>query len=132
MRLNQVTVSARDLAASIAFYRALGLGLIVRSEHYARFVCPDAEGDAPPATFSLHLDVEATGVTQTVVYFEHDDLDATVARLVSEGIVFDAPPADQPWRWREAYLRDPTGNVVCLYAAGAMRLDPPWRLRDDG
>ena len=32
MRLNQVTVSARDLDASIRFYRALGLTLIVRSE----------------------------------------------------------------------------------------------------
>ena len=129
MRLNQVTVSARDLDASIRFYRTLGLTLIVRSEHYARFACPDADGGAP-ATFSLHRDAAAVGVTQTVVYFEDDALDATVARLVAEGIAFDTKPVDQPWLWREAYLRDPAGNVVCLYHAGAMRLAPPWRLRE--
>ncbi len=129
MRLNQVTVSARDLDASVAFYRALGLKLIVRSEHYARFACPDAAGGAP-STFSLHRDDEAAGVSQTVVYFEEDDLDAVVARLTAAGLVFERGAVDQPWLWREAYLRDPTGNLVCLYRAGAMRLDPPWRLPD--
>lgn len=131
MRLNQVTVSARDLGASIAFYQRLGLRLIVRSERYARFACPDAEGDASPATFSLHLDPDAHGVTQTVVYFEDERLDATVDRLTREGVSFEHAPVDQPWLWREARLLDPSGNLVCLYRAGEMRLDPPWRLRDD-
>jgi catechol 2,3-dioxygenase-like lactoylglutathione lyase family enzyme len=129
MRLNQVTASARDMDASIAFYQALGLQLIVRSDDYARFACPDAEGGAAPPTFSLHRDPDAEGVSGTVVYFEEDDLDATVARLTAAGLRFDQAPADQRWLWREAYLRDPCGNVVCLYRAGAMRLDPPWRLR---
>lgn len=123
-----MTVSARDLAASIAFYEALGLELIVRSDDYARLACPDAEGGAP-STFSLHRDPGAEGVSETVVYFEDDDLDATVDRLTRAGMVFERGPTDQRWLWREAYLRDPTGNVVCLYRAGAMRLDPPWRLR---
>lgn len=129
MRLNQVTVAARDLGASIAFYQRLGLRLIVRSERYARFACPDAEGDAAPATFSLHLDPDARGVTDTVVYFEDDHLDLTVERLRAEGVAFDHGPVDQSWLWREARLRDPAGNLVCLYRAGEMRLDPPWRLR---
>ena len=50
MRLNQVTVPAADIAASVAFYQALGLRLIVRADHYARFECPDADG-GEPATF---------------------------------------------------------------------------------
>jgi catechol 2,3-dioxygenase-like lactoylglutathione lyase family enzyme len=58
MRLNQVTVAARDLDASIGFYETLGLKLIVRDAHYARFECPDADG-GEPATFSLHLDPQA-------------------------------------------------------------------------
>ena len=41
MGLNQVMISARDLAASIAFYRTLGLNLIVKNDDYARFECPD-------------------------------------------------------------------------------------------
>jgi len=127
MRLNQVTVAARDLAASIDFYETLGLRLIVRSDHYARFECPDADG-GEPATFSLHLDPQAKGVTETVVYFEDDDLDATVQRLKAVAFRFDSEPADQTWLWREAYLSDPTGNRVCLYRAGEARRFPPWRL----
>ncbi len=50
MRLNQVTAAARDLEVSIAFYSLLGLRLIVKNPHYARFELPEGE-----ATFSLHL-----------------------------------------------------------------------------
>lgn len=127
MRLNQVTASARDLAASTAFYQALGLTLIVQADHYVRFECPDTDGGAP-ATFSLHLDPDAIGVEATGVYFEDDDLDATVARLKAEGLVFESDPVDQRWLWREAWLRDPTGNRVCLYKAGEARRFPPWRV----
>ena len=127
MRLNQVTASARDLAASTAFYQALGLRLIVQTDHYVRFECPDSDG-GEPATFSLHLDPDAAGVTATSVYFEDDDLDATIARLKAAGLAFDSDPVDQRWLWREAWLRDPSGNRVCLYSAGEARRFPPWRL----
>lgn len=127
MRLNQVTVSARDLAASIGFYETLGLRLIVRSEHYARFECPDEGGGEPP-TFSLHLDPDTKGVSETTVYFEEDDLDAAVQRLKAAGLVFEHGPVDQTWQWREARLRDPAGNLICLYRAGEIRRYPPWRL----
>jgi catechol 2,3-dioxygenase-like lactoylglutathione lyase family enzyme len=127
MRLNQVTASARDLAASTAFYQALGLRLIVQTDHYVRFECPDSDG-GESATFSLHLDPDAAGVTATSVYFEDDDLDATVARLKAAGLAFDSDPVDQSWLWREAWLRDPSGNRVCLYRAGEARRFPPWRL----
>jgi catechol 2,3-dioxygenase-like lactoylglutathione lyase family enzyme len=50
MNLNQVTVPALDVAASVAFYRRLGLIQIVDAPHYARFEC--ADGDS---TFSVHL-----------------------------------------------------------------------------
>jgi catechol 2,3-dioxygenase-like lactoylglutathione lyase family enzyme len=125
MRLNQVMVSARDLDASIRFYRTLGLRLIVRSPDYARFECPDGE-----ATFSLHTDPGARGVSETLIYFEEDDLDGAVARLKAEGLDFEADPVDQRWLWREAYLRDPAGNRVCLFHAGRNRRYPPWRLSE--
>jgi catechol 2,3-dioxygenase-like lactoylglutathione lyase family enzyme len=127
MRLNQVTIAARDLDRSIAFYRTLGLRLIVRSEGYARFECPDGE-----STFSLHLDPKAQGVSETLIYFEDDDLDGLVARLKATGLSFEADPVDQRWLWREAYLRDPAGNLICLFHAGPNRLYPPWRLAKSG
>jgi catechol 2,3-dioxygenase-like lactoylglutathione lyase family enzyme len=123
MRLNQVTVGALDLAASIAFYETLGLRLIVRSAHYARFEAPDGE-----ATFSLQLAPERCGSHAPVIYFECDDLDADVARLKAAGVVFDKGPVDQSWLWREARLTDPAGNALILYRAGKNRTHPPWRI----
>jgi catechol 2,3-dioxygenase-like lactoylglutathione lyase family enzyme len=125
MRLNQVTVSVTDVDAAIAFYRKLGLRLIVHSPHYARFECPDGE-----STFSIHLDPGHAGNSGTVVYFEHDALDPLVASLKARGLVFEADPVDQQWLWREAYLRDPSGNRICLFQAGEARRYPPWRVTD--
>ncbi len=125
MRLNQVTVGVVDLASAIAFYQRLGLQLIVRSPHYARFVLPDGE-----ATFSLHLEPEVVVRGAPVIYFECDDLDARVAALQAEGVVFESLPADQPWLWREARLSDPSGNLLCLFFGGANRKNPPWRISE--
>ena len=121
--LNQVTVPAADLAASERFYRLLGLRQVVRANpRYARF---ETEGGA---TFSIASD---PAYTAPVVYFECGDLDVTVAYLQQQGVKFEAEPKDEPWGWREARLRDPTGNAIRLYQAGEMRRFPPWRLDDD-
>jgi catechol 2,3-dioxygenase-like lactoylglutathione lyase family enzyme len=123
MNLNQVTVPATDLSRAVDFYRALGLVLIVNDiPGYARFECPDGE-----ATFSVER-VNRPPVPGVVVYFECDDLDDRVAALELAGIAFETGPADQPWLWREARLRDPDGNAVCLFRAGRSRRFPPWRL----
>ena len=122
MRLNQVTVAVSNIDEAIDFYATLGLKPIVKSLHYARFVCP--EGDN---TFSVHLGDVGTNQS-TVVYFENDRLDELVKQLMQGGCVFESLPADQPWLWREARLRDPSGNPICLYQAGENRLHPPWRL----
>ena len=67
--MNQVTVPATDIAASIAFYQALGLRLIVRSEHYARFECPDvAGGDADPEQLAQLTDRLCVNARQRQVY----------------------------------------------------------------
>ena len=123
MNLNQVTVSALDIAASIAFYKKLGLELIVSSPHYARFKCPAGE-----ATFSVHLVQDIQPPSSTVVYFETASLDAKVKQLQDAGLLFMHEPRDESWLWREARLADPTGNVICLYWAGDNRLNPPWRV----
>ncbi len=126
MRLNQVTVPARDVTRSIAFYRTLGLRLIVEDVHYARFELPDGE-----ATFSIHLTQDdGAAASGPSIYFECDDLDARVAALKAKGIVFDSDPVDQTWLWREAWLRDPAGVKLCLYKAGEARRYPPWRVKD--
>lgn len=121
MDLNQVTLPCSDYETSFEFYRLLGLRLIVHSPpRYARFETSSG------ATLSLHCDDEpsASGI---VVYFEVDDVDRKVRQLRSLGVDFEKEPKDQTWLWREAYLRDPAGNRLCIYNAGQNRRYPPWR-----
>jgi catechol 2,3-dioxygenase-like lactoylglutathione lyase family enzyme len=126
MRLNQVTAAAADLDASITFYELIGLKLIVKSPHYARFELLEGE-----ATFSLHVaDGEVPRENAPRLYFECADVDAQVARLQQAGIVFEHDPKMQTWLWYEAWLRDPAGNSLCLFNAGENRTHPPWRLPD--
>ena len=123
MNLNQVTVPAVDVAASIAFFEAMGFRLIVDARpRYARFECPTGD-----ATFSLHQ-AAPHGDSGVVVYFECESLDEQVAQLVAKGFVVDQGPTDESWLWREARLRDPSGNVICLFHAGTNRKHPPWRV----
>jgi predicted enzyme related to lactoylglutathione lyase len=125
MNLNQVTIETTQTVALARFYERLGLTLIVDSlPRYARLACP-ADG----ATLSVHFtDARDARYSPIRLYFECDDLDDRVAGLKSAGIEIDQEPVDQPWLWREAWLRDPDGNSVCLYFAGTNRLNPPWRV----
>ena len=126
MDLNQVTIPCRDYAESVDFYTRIGFRQIVDNPpHYARF-----ETEAG-TTFSVHAAHSSHRCDDHVIYFEVDDVDASVAKLESLGLRFESAPKDQTWLWREAYTRDPAGNLICIYHAGANRRFPPWRL-DDG
>jgi len=37
-------------------------------------------------------------------------------------------PNEKSYLWREAILKDPSGNKIKLYWAGENRLNPPWRV----
>ena len=124
MNLNQVSVPVLDVEQSIAFYKKLGLQLIVKSlPHYARFVC-----EAGNATFSLHQVERLPSGEGVWVYFELENLDETVQQLLSTGLEFEELPNDKPWLWREARLKDPDNNQIILYYAGENRINPPWRI----
>ena len=125
MNLNQVTLPAVDVAASVAFFEAMGFRLIVDAvPRYARFECPTGD-----ATFSLHQAAANTS-SGVVVYFECEHLDEQVAQLAAKGVVFDQAPTSESWLWREARLRDPSGNTIFLYRAGEARRFPPWRMAE--
>ena len=115
-RLNQVTLPLGE--GSAEFYRTLGLKQIVATDdgHYARFEAPGG------ATLSVERDAAPT------IFLECADLDATVTQLQAAGLMFDSLPQDEEWLWREARLRDPAGNAICLYQAGENRRFPPWRI----
>jgi len=120
--LNQFTLPASDYTASVAFYRQMGLTLIVDSPDngYARFEATNG------VTLSIHVGDGAAGGATT--YLESGALDAWVAYLARRGVRFDQMPRDEEWGWREARLVDPAGNRLCLYQAGEYRRYPPWRV----
>jgi hydroxymethylpyrimidine/phosphomethylpyrimidine kinase len=122
MNFNQVTLPARDYGASTAFYRTLGLTQIVDSPgRYARFETPGG------GTLSIHAEPGAEA-GDAIICLESADLDSWVDALRAKGIAFESLPEDQRWGWREAHLRDPAGNRLCLYRAGEYRRFPPWRI----
>ena len=124
-RLNQVTLTGTDYDRSVAFYKALGLKQIVdNTPDYARFET------AGGATLSIQIDPEEKIGATTAVYLECDDLDEQFERLAKAGFPFEHGPRNQPWMWREARLRDPSGNIIFLYRAGENRRFPPWRMKD--
>lgn len=125
MDLNQITLACVGYGASVEFYKTLGLTQIVDSPpRYARFETPSG------STLSIHSVesvAESSGVT---IYFEVEDVDAKVAELEEAGLEFHTKPVDQRWLWREAHLRDPAGNEICIYHAGENRRYPPWRISE--
>ncbi len=120
--LNQFTLPVSDYVASVAFYKQMGLTLIVDSPDngYARFEAANG------VTLSIHVGDGAAGGATT--YLESGALDAWVAYLARRGVRFEQMPQDETWGWREALLSDPAGNRLCLYQAGEYRRYPPWRV----
>jgi len=137
MRLNQVLILSQDVERAVVFYEALGLErLAVNYPCDARLLCPDnADGERSGMTLAIEHTAQMPVRPNATIYFECADIDRTVARLRARGIVFDSGPLDEPWRWREARLRDPDGNPIVLYAVDGTRkaepgLDPTWHLRE--
>jgi catechol 2,3-dioxygenase-like lactoylglutathione lyase family enzyme len=129
MNLNQVTIYTEKPIETVEFFEKLGLRRIVDSlPRYARLECPDGD-----TTLSIQQAetraVASVSSNNIVLYFECENLDAEVERLKSLGLAFDEDPTDRDWLWRQAYLRDPNGNKICLFYAGDNRKNPPWRVK---
>lgn len=123
MDLNQVTIPCHNYETTVAFYIRLGLRQIVDSPpRYARFETESG------TTLSIHQVETPDSKSDAVIYFEVEDVDESVRRLKRAGLEFESEATDQEWLWREAYLRDPSGNRVCIYHAGQNRRYPPWRI----
>jgi len=128
LRLNQVTLAAKDMAASVLFYEKLGLTLIVDSApRYVRFEFPD-DGQGTQATLSLHA--AQTDFTRSLdaplIYFEVDDVQAFLAE---KDLTPLTTPEMKSYLWFEADIEDPSGNRIRLFTAGKNRRFPPWRIK---
>ncbi|WP_439153186.1 VOC family protein [Winogradskyella sp.] len=124
MNLNQVTIPSLDVEKAVAFYKTLGLKIIVEAlPEYVRLLCPDGD-----ATFSIHKVEQLNPNDGISIYFEVDDLEKTVSDLEQKGITFNTEILKQSWLWDEARLKDLDGNNIIIYRAGENRKNPPWRI----
>ncbi len=124
-RFDAIGLVASDMAASVAFYRRLGLPFPEGAETQ-----PHAEAELPGG-MRLMLDTEETvrsfhpgwrapeGGSRTALALRCDspaEVDAVYERLVGEGAHGELKPWDAVWGQRYASLHDPDGNGVDLYA----------------
>ena len=127
IHLNQVTLAAKDMAASVLFYEKLGLKRIVDSApRYVRFEFPD-DGQGTQATLSLHAAQTdfIPSPDAPLIYFEVGDVKAF---LLEKSLTPLSTPEMKSYLWFEADIEDPSGNRIRLFTAGENRRFPPWRV----
>ena len=125
-RFDVIGVVVSDMAASLAFYRRLGLDIPADAD-----AAPHVEV-ALPGGLRLVFDTEETirsfddswqppagGGHRVALAFACDDpaeVDATYAQLTGSGSPGHLPPWDAFWGQRYAIVLDPDGNHVELFA----------------
>jgi uncharacterized glyoxalase superfamily protein PhnB len=142
LHLNQLDLVVRDMDATLAFYRSLGVDIpdsaVWRTKtgaHHVDLTMPDG--------FTLHFDSaalakvynrgwrEPTGTgSRTVVTFkvvERGDVDRVHAKMTGLGHRASQPPFDAFWGARYAIVEDPDGNHVGIMSASdpSRRTTPP-------
>jgi catechol 2,3-dioxygenase-like lactoylglutathione lyase family enzyme len=138
IRLDQVNLVVRDVAASRAFYSRLGLDFgeehdPVWADHHVG--APRGEGapidvDLDSTSFAQKWDAGWPGGTGVVIGFKVDsrhEVDEVVAALAAEGIPVQQEPFDAFWGARYAVVGDPDGNGVGIMSPidPATRSEPP-------
>ena len=121
---DMVGMVVRDMAASLKFYRALGLQIPpdADKEPHVEYITPGGfriAWDSLEMIKGIYPDwIEAVGQRMTLA-FKCDspaDVDATYKRLAEKGYRGHKEPWDAFWGQRYAVLTDPDGNLVDLFA----------------
>ncbi|HXY45505.1 MAG TPA: VOC family protein [Acidimicrobiales bacterium] len=113
LAIHHVAINVSDLDAALEFYQG-ALGLVARSDR-PDFGFPGAWLDAGPQ--QLHL-IEAAAPPNVGQHFaiRVEDIDAVVAELRAAG---HRPSEPSPvGNSRQAFISDPSGNVVELHEVG--------------
>lgn len=124
-RFDAIGLVVADMAASLAFYRRLGLDIPAEADTQ-----PHAEAPLPGGHRLLWDTVETirsfnpgwtppSGSHRIAMAFACDspaDVDKTYAELVRAGVRGEKEPWDAFWGQRYAVVLDPDGNAVDLFA----------------
>ena len=135
---SQINLVVRDMGATLAFYRRLGLQIDAEAgaEHVAVEFSNGMHLDFDSITFAPSWDSGWDGSTggSTLIGFDLDSreaVDALYADLVAAGHPGRQPPFDAFWGARYAIVNDPDGNGVGLMSPveGERKFWPPAPLR---
>lgn len=108
-RISAVTLTAADMAASIAFYQSLGMRL--------RYGGPGAgftSLHAGPCYINLIAQPAMTPAFWGRVIFHVEDVDVVHQQLLAQGYACETRPADAPWGERYFHVRDPSGHELSI------------------
>jgi catechol 2,3-dioxygenase-like lactoylglutathione lyase family enzyme len=136
-RLTQLNLVVADMAASVAFYRRLGLVFDDRhpfAAHHVEAKMPDGyHFDLDSVAFTKKWDAGwrgGSGGGRAVMTFDlpsRDAVDTLYADLTGAGYAGQQAPYDTFWGARFAVVEDPDGNAVGLMSPidPARRSAPP-------
>ncbi|WP_203183294.1 VOC family protein [Streptomyces pratensis] len=125
-RLDAISVTTADMAASLAFYRRLGLGIPAGAESAPHVEVPLPGGqrllwDTEDVVRSFEPDWQGSeGGERLGLAFLCDspaEVDAVYADLTGAGYRGHLKPWDAVWGQRYAVVLDPDGCAVSLFAA---------------
>lgn len=120
-----IGIVVSDMAASLPFYRLLGLEILEGAEHEAHFDVKTPNGyriawDTEALMRDIYPDWETPRGQRTTLAFKCDspaEVDALYQRIVQAGYQGYKEPWDAFWGQRYAVVRDPDGTLVDLFAA---------------
>jgi uncharacterized glyoxalase superfamily protein PhnB len=127
--LDQLNLVVRDMDATLAFYRRLGLHIpdtavwrTASGAHHVEVAMPNGmhlefDSAALARRYNAGWRESAAGVGRTVVGFKlpsRDAVDELYGELIRAGATARQPPYDAFWGARYAIVADPDGNDVGL------------------
>jgi catechol 2,3-dioxygenase-like lactoylglutathione lyase family enzyme len=105
-------IETQDIAAANRFYRDV-LGLEVVMDHGWLTTYGSHE------TMNVQVSFASQGGSDTPVpdlSIEVDDVEAAFRAMTNAGFPIEYGPADEPWRVRRFFVRDPFGKLVNILA----------------
>jgi catechol 2,3-dioxygenase-like lactoylglutathione lyase family enzyme len=120
--LQAIGITTANQAASLRFYGLIGVEVPDPGEDHVEAPVPGGlhlMWDTEELIRQIEPDLPTPVRQRIVLAFrcaDPTDVDATYARVVDAGFEGKAEPWDAFWGQRFAYLRDPDGNTVALFA----------------
>jgi uncharacterized glyoxalase superfamily protein PhnB len=120
--LEAIGITSADLASSLRFYGLIGVPVPAPDEDHVEAEVAGGVTlmwDTEALIRQIEPDLPSPVRQRIVLAFrcaDPADVDAIYARVVEAGFEGKTDPWDAFWGQRFAYLRDPDGNTVALFA----------------